>query len=145
MYPMNIIMELLYLICKKLATKEKVTGCFYFHTTITHGTHAVFEILTKFMFSKANKLNPEALQVIKLLLGYVSKRKVLVLEKKKFISIDLNCLKDSTYHTVLSNLFHFLTQKRKRKCLKLSVLQENSNKSFNKFICRPSLVIRSKP
>ena len=48
----------------------------------------------------------------------------------KFFSIDLNCLIDLASRMVLSNLFHSLTQKGKKECLKLSVLQENSCKLF---------------
>ena len=51
-------------------------------------------------------------------------------KEKMFFSIDLNCLTDSASRMVLSNLFHSLTQKGKKECLKLSVLQENSCKLF---------------
>ena len=54
----------------------------------------------------------------------------LCFREKKLISIDLNCLIDSASRMVLPYLFHFLTQKGKKECLKLSVLQENSGKLF---------------
>ena len=117
-------MEFLSFICKKLATQEKVTGCFCFSTTITHRTHAVFEIMTKFVFisrSLVSNLTPT---------GSCIENNDLWFKEKKFFSIDLNCLTDSASRMVLSNLFHSLTQKGKKECLKLSVLQENSCKLF---------------
>ena len=48
--------------------------------------------------------------------------------EKKFINISLNC--DSASRMVLSNLFDFLTQKGKKECLKLPILQKNSGKLF---------------
>ena len=51
-------------------------------------------------------------------------------KEKTFFSIDLNCLIISASRMVLSNLFDSLTQKGKKECLKLSLLQENSYKLF---------------
>ena len=122
-------MELLSFVCKKLATQEKVTSCFCFSTTITHGTHAVFEIMTKFVFIKV--MNCKRSLVSNLTpTGSCIENNDLWFKEKKFFSIDLNCLIDSASRMVLSNLFHSLTQKGKKECLKLSVLQENYCKLF---------------
>ena len=117
--------------CKELTTPEKVTGCFCFKT---YRTHAVFELLTKFGFIKLTELQPEALQVIQHLLGHVSKITIFGSKEIKFFNIDLNCLIDLASRMVLYDLFHSLTQKGKKECIKLLALYENSCKLF--IICR---------
>ena len=84
--------------------QEKVTGCFGFSTTITHETHAVFEIMTKFVFVKVNCSR----SLVSNLTPTVSciENNHLWFKEKKFFSIDLNSLIDSPPPMVLSNLFH---------------------------------------
>ena len=109
-------MQLLSFVSKKLATQEKVTGCFCFSTTITHGTHAVFEIMTKFVFIKV--MNCKRSLVSNLTpTGSCIENNDLWFKEKKFFSIDLNCLTDSASR-MLSNLFHSLTQKGEERMLK---------------------------
>ena len=53
--------------------------------------------------------------------GSYIENKDLWFKERKFFSIDLNCLIDSTSHMLLSNFFHSQTLKEKKECLKLSV------------------------
>ena len=107
-----------------------MTGCFCFNTTMIHWTHAVLNLWQN-LFS-LSWLNCSRGLVSNLTpTGSCIENYGLWFKGEKFFRIDLNCLMDSASLMVLSNLlFHCLTQKGKKECLKLSVLQENSCKLF---------------
>ena len=71
-------MELLTFIRKKLTTQEKVTSCFCFSTTVTHGAHAIFQIKTKFVVAKVIDLIPT---------GPCIENKDLCFREKTFLSL----------------------------------------------------------
>ena len=98
-----------------------MTGCFCFSTTTTQGTHAVFEVMTKFVSIKLTELQPKPCNQFNTYWDMYRKKTTFGSKKRKFFTINLNWLIDSASRMVLpNNLFHSLTQKRKKECLTYS-------------------------
>ena len=127
--PINIITELLSFACKKMERNKKWLVVSVSAPQSHMGLTQFLKLWPKLCLLR--RLNRSRSFVSNLIpTRSCIRNNHLWFKEKTFFSIDLNCLIDSASGMVLSNLFHYLTQKGKKECLKLSVLQEKSCKLF---------------